>query len=671
MEKARFIRLIQGTCIDLPQSNKRHGFDTKERGWNMNLLLAFILSVVMAVSGVAPLPAQSETATEWTLSNVLIGDGTEFVQLDKQLVLTASACAGGATLQMKVLNGDQVMLPASASLTNEKLLLSFGSGNNAYSFDNEMIMGYAEFSEEEEQLFDIGTDFMLSLGAVAAKLRDKDYMEQLGERLTAAEDKTTIREKDTEVDIDGVLYPGKYITREYTDADSMLEMKNVDCTDMPELEALMNSLAQVLCCMEEIDPEKGFSGLAELYASDPDLVRINTSETVTAEADGVDYTATRTVVKDAEGNIISRDDSDFLVRDESALFRIHSDSTLDEESTVIEADLSVTGPLDAPVKVDLTGKLGVRTDYSYDTEKDGRQTRFIRTAEDRVEFDLAASSNAGLWSGSLNLGFDQISERGYESDRFREQESAHLTIGCTENRIGGDLLRSYVLEAAMDSDMLYLSFDVLEKKVPCSDPMEGLTLYEIDLADESMTPQNLALMADVMSFSGSAMLLGAQPDVMSASVLLDELNYADYEELDSIEEAREYLGVPLPEYTPPAGYALDSIRKYWDLGDLDFCYWSEAEQKSIVVTYTDFRGELPYSGLDEEKLKKGPIVQAKVEDGLIYYVDVYTPEVHVCIAADGVRAEMLETLLAGLDVVPLYMDEAELAEYRESQKSKL
>lgn len=635
----------------------------------MNLLLAFILSLVMAVSGVAPLPAQSATATEWTVSNVHIGDGTNYVRLDEQLVLTASACAGGVSLQMKVLSGDQVMLPAALSLDNEKLLLSFGSCSNVYSFDNDGLTDFAELSEEDAQIFDIGTDFLMGIGSMAAKLRDLEYMDQMVQRLDAAEDPDSRRERDAEVEFEGALYPAKHISREYTDADLMRDLARVDCTDMPELKLLLDSMAQVVCYMEGVDPEKGYLGLAERYEAEPDELLTTFFEEIQAE--GIDYTASRSHVKDAEGRVVTEQSNEYYFGKDGAFLHLNMKDTTDEVQTGLDAQLNITGPLEAPVQVDLDGRIGVLTDYSYQTQKDGKETKFIRTEDDSVEFDLYASNNAGVWSGVLNLGFDQVYDRGYESDRHREQESVDMKIGCTESRIAGDLMRSFVLEAESGFDAFYLSFDLLEKKLPFADPMEGRTLYEIDLEEESMTPQMLALMADAMSFSGSAMLLGAQPDIMEAGLLLDNIGYAEYEELDNIEEAKKYLGVPLPEYTPPAGYVLDSIRQYWGLGDLDFCYWSEAEQKSIVVTYKDFRGMLPYSGLDEAKLKKGPIVQAQIENGLISYVDVYTPQVHVCISTDGVRAEMMESLLSGLDIVPLYKDEAELAEYFESQKGKL
>lgn len=639
----------------------------------MNLLLAFILSFVMVFSGNAQLPAQSADATEWTLSNVMIGAGNEYVRLDEQLVLTASACAGGVSLQMKILSGGQVMLPASAVLDGEKLLLSFGSGSNVYSFDNDMIMEFADLPEEDEALFADGTDFLMALGSIAARISDKEYMELIAGRITGAEDEKVLEEeKAAEVEIDGVLYPAVRRIREKSDADLMLELDRVDCTDLPELEMLLHSMARVLCSLEGIDPEKGYAGLAELCTSDPDMVRITASDQVTAEAEGMDYIASRSRVKDAEDNIISEQNGEYLGRDSDISARLHNTGTVDAETTSVDAEIGVEGPLDNPLSISAGGKYSVFTDYSYPVEKDGRETKFIRTMEDRVEFDFGASNNAGLWSGSLFLDIDKILDRGYESDRYRDQQSANVMIGCTENRIEGNLSRSFVLEAEDGFDTFYLSFDLLEKKVPYADPMEGLTLHEIDLAEEGMNPSALALMADAMSFSGNAMILSAQEDIMMAGMLLEELGYEDYEELESFEYACKYYGIDWPEYTPPAGYALDGIYDVQGhLGKMDVYYWSEAEQEGIIVSYEDFRGLVPYSGLDEAALKKGPILKADVVNGLINYIDVYTPEVHVRISTDGVRPETADALLKGLDIVSLYMDEDELAEYMESQKGKL
>lgn len=655
----------------------------------MNLLLSLLLCIAMAVSGTAPLPAQSAEANEWIISNVTVGDGYEYITLDEQLVLGGSVCADEAMLRMQILSGDQVMLPAAMVLNGEALVLSFGSCKNAYSIKNDMIWELAEMTEEDALLFAQGEDLFMSLGSMLAKLRNREYAELLIARTEAADLQLPAQEKAAEAEIDGALYPAKHRSGEYSDADLMRALDSLDCTDLPELELLLDTLAQFACDLEGVDPEKGFAGLAERYAADADALNTTSFEELTAEAEGLSYAAGQSITRDAGGSILSTQSSEYISRPEGTRLRLQMSGTAETDygeisgatptdgpeklqTTRMDAEIGITGPLDAPLSVEIDGEYSALTDYSFSTQKDGRETRFIQTYENRLAFDFGASKNAGLWAAVLNLREDIISDRGYESDRLREQESLEMKIGCTENRIGGETVRSIVIEIASGHDTLYLSFDLLHRKVAAADPMEGLTPMEIDLNGESMTPADLSLMSDVMSLSGSAMLLSAQEDVMTAGMLLDNFGYESYTEMESLDQAREYFDMPWPDYTPPAGYVLDSICNPDNSTDrIELYYWSEAEQEAMLLTYSDFRGRAPYSGLDEDALAKGPIVKTDVVDGLIYSIDVYTPQVHVNIATEGVRPEMMDSILQGLDIVPLYMDEAELAEYLESQKGRL
>lgn len=635
----------------------------------MNLILSIILCIAMAAGGAAQLPAEPEAMSEWIVSNVTVSEGEQSVTLDKEAVLRGAVSENEALFNFHINSGDSVMLPMAAKLDADELLLSFGSGTRAYGFSDELIVQEGELTEEDVALMDELSAFFMDLGVLLAKVQDTEYSDKISERISAIDEKFYSEPKAAEVEIDGVLYTGEYRQGEYRDQDVYGMLDEIDCSDLPELEAVLDDLLKFLCDMEEgMDAEKGYAGLTERYLVDVDATTgENVCEITTVEQDDMDYTKTVTTASDEETGYESFSSTEMIARSDSAQFNLYSrDQT---EDSIMEIGLKGDGVGEDTLEaLDAQLSLRLMKDYSAPVEWSEEEIEYIYTREATVNATIKVGVEDGLWSVDLDVDGMDTTTKGYADDYLQEEQPFELHFGMTERRSeAGELIRSFSIE----EDALKLSFDLLSRECELEDPFADMQSYAVDLENEK-DPSLMLISADVMMLSSQAMLLSAQDDVIAVSELLEKLDpRSQYTPLESLEEAQERFEAPMPAFTPPDGYELEEIEISEDGDNVDCYYWSATAGKSIVVSYYDFRGKAKYDGLDEEALAKGPIVHSEVTDGRVEYIDVYTPEVNVFFTVDNITLAEMENLLSRLDVVSLYMDEDDIAAKQEASKRKL
>lgn len=634
----------------------------------MNLILSIILCIAMAAGGAAQLPAEPEAMSEWIISNVTVSESEQSVTLDKEAVLRGAVSENEALFSFHINNGDSVMLPMAAKLDADEFLLSFGSGTRAYGFSDELIVQEGELSEEDVALLDELSAFFMDLGVLLVKVQDPEYSEKISERMLAIDEKIYGESKATEVEIDGALYTGEYRRGEYRDQDMYGMLDEIDCSDLPELETVLDGLLKLLCDMEGADAEKGYADLIEGYLADSSVTAgENVCEITTVKQDDLEYSKTITTASDEENGYESLSSTEVIARSDSTRFSLYSrDQT---EDLIVEIGLKGDGVgEDALEALDAQFSLRVMRDYSAPVEWSDEEIEYIYTEEETVNATIKVGSEDGLWSVDLDVDGMGTTTKGYADDYLEEEQPFEFHFAVTEHRSeAGELIRSFSLE----EDALKLSFDLLSRECELEDPFADMPSYAVDLENEK-DPSLMLISADVMMLSSQAMLLSAQDDIIAISELLEKLDpYGQYTTLESLEEAQERFEAPMPAFTPPDGYELEQIEISEDGDNVDCYYWSAATGKSIIVSYYDFRGKAKYEGLDEEALAKGPIVHSEVTDGCVEYIDVYTPEVNVFFTVDNITLAEMENLLSRLDVVSLYMDEDDIAAKQEASKRKL
>lgn len=636
----------------------------------MNLILSIILCIAMAAGGVTQFPAEPESMSEWIISNVTVSAGEQSVTLDKEAVLRSAVSENDALLSFHINSGDSVMLPMAAKFDADELLLSFGSGMRAYAFSNELIMQESELTEEDIALLDELSAFFMDLGVLLVKAQDPEYSNRISECVMTIDEEFYGEAKAVEVEIDGTLYTGEYRRSEYKDQEMLGALDKIDCSDLPELEAVLDGLLKFLCDLEGVDAEKGYAGLMERYLADATEGE-NISEITTVKQDDLDYTKTVTAVSDEENGHENFDSTEIIIRPENIQFNAYSRAQT--EDLIMEIGLKGEGVgEDALEEMDAQLSFRMVSDYSAPVEWSEEEIEFIYTEEEAMNVAIKASVENGLWSVNLDVDGVDTTTRGYEDDYLQEEQPYEFHVAMTEHRSAQDeLIRSFSFEELLAEDTLKLSFDLLSRKCDVEDPFADMQSYAVNLENET-DPSLMLISADAMMLSSQAMLLSAQDDVIAASKLLESFDAsAQYTQLDSLEEAQELFEAPMPTFTPPDGYELEEIEISEDGSNVDCYYWSATAGKSIIVSYYDFRDQAKYSGLDEAALAKGPIVHSEVTDGCVKYIDVYTPEVNVFFTVDNITLAEMENLLSRLDVVSLYMDEDDIAAKQEASKRKL
>lgn len=637
----------------------------------MNVILSIILCFAMAVGGTAQLPAQPESMARWTIYNLTVSNGEQSASLYEKAVLRGAVSEDAAQLQFHINNGGNEVLPIAAKVDEENIYLNFGSGNRAYSVNFDALMEFAEIEKEDIEFLDQGSTFMLDLGRLLALMHDPAQAEKINAAIASYSDFYG-EPKMAEVEIDGALYPAQYRKGTYNDLDVFENLQGMSQTGIPELDALLRSLSDMLCLTEGVDAEKGYAGLLERFSVNADELPDITQELTTMELDGLKYEKTTSSVSDAESEFYLAESMETIRRPDRVDYHMQMQNINGISRMTLNAELRVDGEQDAPEGLELGVALAMEDDYSGPVQWSTEELIYNNIQTTTVYMDLKCSQVDGQWKTVLDANGTMGRDRGYEGDMIHDEEPFELHYECTQSEAAnGEHVYSYSMDLPVGKDTLSLSFDLLRSSEAYADPFAQLPVHELDLADDTSSSQ-MMLLADVMAFGGNLMLLNAQDDVMAASQVLDNLQrYGEYVEVDSIEEAKETFEAPVPGYTPPAGYELDSVEVAADGSCVDCYYWSDVVSEYLVVSFYDFRNKARYEGMDEAALEKGPMVHTEVVDGVIHYVDVYMPEVHVRFATNGIRPADVDPLLNGLDIVSLYMDEAEIAARQEASKSKL
>ena len=94
----------------------------------MNAILSFILCFAMILSPAGALPAQPETASTWTVSNLTISVGDESVTLSPEARLTTAVGMEEAQLHFELGSGERTLMPMSGAINQDGVRFTLGTG---------------------------------------------------------------------------------------------------------------------------------------------------------------------------------------------------------------------------------------------------------------------------------------------------------------------------------------------------------------------------------------------------------------------------------------------------------------------------------------------------------------------------------------------------------------
>jgi len=230
----------------------------------MNAILSFIVCIALVLSPAGVLPAQPETATTWTISNLTIGVGEESVTLAPEARLTTAIGMDEAQLHFELGSGEKTLMPMSGAINADGVRFTLGTGTKTYTLSNETFMELTGMDEEDAQLLEVFGDFFLSYGKILAMVKDQEKYDQYYDlSWDLMEDMLGAEYAETEVEVEGEMLPARRIKGGLTLA-GMLNMLDVaaDC-GIPELEEFVDVTLEMVNVASGESIEK-FSDLAAI-----------------------------------------------------------------------------------------------------------------------------------------------------------------------------------------------------------------------------------------------------------------------------------------------------------------------------------------------------------------------------------------------------------------------
>ncbi len=637
----------------------------------MNTILSILLCIAMLFSGTSGMNASPETATTWSVRNLTLTLGSESVTLTPSVSLTAAAGSDRATLHFEAANNGSTILPIALDATSDELRFSLGNNSRAYRMsasELEELLDLAFYGDMEDM--ELATNLIYTYGMfLASVLHDSEGLQQREEAVgQLLFDRCATPAGDTTVEVDGNTYPAKKY-RLHFDIGIIDALR--DC-GWPELEALLNGALNMLNEATGIT----FGSFEEFYTTLMNESGMSTPPAmpelslIVAETD--DFTYYGYDGLDLESQIspnftLKTNRCESIVRADGATANI--DMTLSADGLALQFILTEeqTGDSKDPDTTDL--------DIQPLLIDDGEQMGLS------VTYDSAKDAE-GKRSGALRLKLPtELTRMGMPVDQVALEFAPVAEDGATTISLSA---------AKGDQTIFGLSLEVLRTDAALEDYFSGAQIYDITteaLDSDEMSPLAMALMSDLSQLSLDAMQLAQDSSVQAMGSMLqraDELlsaaiyntaqdTYADYGDSyddygDSYDDYGDYDGygdsydptaqtegdyqAALPDYTPPAGYALTNTAA--DSSTVTLTYENEAEGKRFMLSvdqqYSTYSQSYICADGGAEALT-APIAETyPLDDGTFYTVYVTMPSGQTLTFSfdEAIDDAALSTYLGGL-----------------------
>ena len=660
----------------------------------MNAILSLILSIVLAFGG-AGMPAVPETATTYTLGDIVLTVQDETIALNPALVLTTAAGAEQLQAQFGIALDEDTLLPVAGELTGDGVKFSLGSGR-AYSLSAETLNALTGMSEPHEASMAPLQEFG-EFAAMIPELYRESFSNYeanfaLSEEMYAHwTELSGATPESFEVDVDGVSVPVTCVELNLT-AQDMLSSLDLLCEKgTPAMKAYLQKMLDLYSMLSGVEA----SNFSEFFNV---VITTASDEAGTDAAEALEFTIPMELTYGSKDGLYYMEELvdteiDGVSMDVAAV-SVYQDGVNEMSMSMTMGDEELTMNMGGTFIYDLAGNISVNFEILGSGSEDAPLDLDIfismnttvgedglRTTNSGMDF-LVSAEEINTESGYTAASEFNVSFGWNSAERFEEDGS--ITNDCE--------FELYVVDGD-EVIPVALAFSINRAEAPFADAFEGMEMVELPADPENEAYQMLSSelfgpLSDLMTLSmeesvaelialfevQSGVLTVTEvaapadeyagmddPAVLDEDYLLDDIYYEealDYPEYTfsaydggevDFAAAAEAYGSELALPDAPEGYELS-----WMYASPEYCsmdFTSDAAYISLscspvydYISHTMVVGEDgSLTALDT------PTAQVQLnEDGSMLYIDIICNDTIYSLYVDGVPAGDVQAMIAAI-----------------------
>ena len=658
----------------------------------MNAILSLILSFVLAFGG-AGMPAVPETATTYTLGDIVLTVQDETIALNPALVLTTAAGSEQVQAQFGVELGEDTLMPVAGELTADGVKFSLGSGR-AYSLSAETLNALTGMSEPHESsmapLQEFGEFAVMIPELYRESFSNYEANFALSEEMYAHWTELSGATPETfEIDVNGVSVPVTCVELNLTAQDMLSSLDLLREKGSPVIQAYLQKMLDLYSMLSGVEA----SNFSEFFN-----VVITTAPDEAGAAEALEFAIPMELTYGSKDGLYYMEELvdteiDGVAMDVAAV-SVYQDGVNEMSMSMTMGDEKLTMNMGGTFIFDLAGNMSVNFEILGSGSEDAPLDLDIfismnttvgedglRTTNSGMDFLVSAeeiNTESGYTAATeVNISFGWNSEERFEED-------GSITADCEFNL--------YIVDGE-EVIPVSLAFSLNRAEAAFADAFEGMELVQLPADTENEAYQMLGseligLAADLMTLSMEESvaeliaLFEAQPGVLTVTevaapadeyagmddpavldedYLLDDIYYEealDYPEYSfsaydggevDFAAATEVYGSELAFPAAPEGYELS-----WMYASPEYCsmdFTSDAAYISLscspvydYISHTMVVGEDgSLTALDT------PTAQVQLnEDGSMLYIDIICNGTIYSLYVDGVPAEDVQAMIAAI-----------------------
>lgn len=639
----------------------------------MNMILSVIVCFAMILGGTGSLPAVPETAATWTIRNITIDNGEQSITLAPEARITTAVGAEEATLHFEIGSGEQTLMPASGKISADGVQFELGGSGRSYSISEATLAEMAGMDEEDAQIFTVFADFFKNYGVVLGKsMSDPQFYAQFNEASMNALLATSGTSTETEVEIDGEIYPAQEYQFELTGTAMVQMMDQLLTCGVKEVEDMFAS------CLAMISISEGeeVSSFADMITGMEEDVSIPVNMVI-AQQDGFAYEAVSMEVADAETGMTVNAVSEAVTLGEETEMTMTMAMGDDSNTAMFEIQGTLTGPVEAPTAVNMECAVYSGSEYSYAAETEGEED-YTSVSEVSMFVALAGETVNDLETMQFTAAMESYDESGFGDEIETSSQSFAIEASSSEAlESDGSVTASWNITLAGENmNPVALSFDINRAEGAPVDYFAGatdvaLTAEALNGNGEETSDEVTMLGMDAMGYVAGAYALTMDESVVEMMEMISSLSpvvetedyveeYEDYSEdyedyeyseatsVASFAEAAEIFEGNIPEFTAPEGYEIGEI--YVDSFSVNASYVN-GEKSFEYVIYDQYSYDgMSYAILQDGALAplNGYVVELAEYDGLVDSATVYNLGNSMYFYFGGMEPAEAQAILAGL-----------------------
>lgn len=628
-------------------------------------LLTIIVSIVMAMSGTASMPAVPETEQILTVSDFTLSVNGETVALDPAAQLSAALGSDELDLHFQMNMPDSTLMPVSGKLTKDGAQFIISETGKAYSISEDTIFELLGISEE-----DIALSMLENYASILKLYRDPEFIKENSDRMLSYLTSLADEEPETaEIEWNGETLPAKkWIVN--TDVKGIYGIYDVLMTcgnaDMENYMKGLLDMMRLLIAGEEASVES-YADLADLLGMD---MPVYMEFTIADNRSCINLLMNMAVEDELEMVMTTAAAPDGM--------SMNMEMNIPDEcnSGNVVMDMNIAGPANAPESALLTFGVTMHNEFSYSTEYESGE----EGAEPSVFTNITDSDVSGSFSW---INVDGLSDM-----------DAVLTVGNrSAASMSGEGGYDYDYESAVEMNVKYsesaeedgsitghIDFDMLADDMPIScslninraesayeDYFAGYETAELTADTESdaynaLSSDLLCLIGDATAFSGDESVQRLV-DIFTAEemeVIDDEAAEYDYEDPAEEDYAQQltdalaaFKGTPV-NYTAPDGYVVDYVYAS-DEGDyisVDYADPATGDMFELTLSaYDEEATDYEYLPIGAAEAVTGPVAELQLHRGAYNAAIIRLPLGDAMVTfPENADFDAVQSILAGIEI---------------------